>query len=84
MRALLIVLSHVVRNYSLTLFCFRLAAPVEKCQKDIPLYAEHFPQWSEHTSGIAQAFTWVAFNEAGLGANLQVRPVLPLLLNFAI
>lgn len=35
------------------------------------LYADQFPQWSEHSSGIAQAYTWIALSECGVGASLQ-------------
>lgn len=47
------------------------SAPIEGSQKNVPLFAHHFPQWSEHATGIAQAYTWVALSEAKVGASLQ-------------
>ena len=35
------------------------------------MYAENFPIWSEHSTGIAQFATWTALSEAGIGASLQ-------------
>ncbi len=37
----------------------------------IPKYADKFPQWSEHSSAINQYILWTAFEQDGLGANLQ-------------
>lgn len=40
-------------------------------QKNVPLYADKFPQWSEHTSAMHQFVIWTALEAEGLGANLQ-------------
>ncbi|WP_029655443.1 nitroreductase family protein [Marinobacter daepoensis] len=44
---------------------------VDELQKALPLYAEHFPFWSEQASAMAQFAVWVALTEEGLGASLQ-------------
>ncbi len=44
---------------------------IGQLQKQIPLQAEYFPQWSEQTSGMAQFAVWTALADAGLGACLQ-------------
>ncbi|GAA6005282.1 hypothetical protein JCM10207_002925 [Rhodosporidiobolus poonsookiae] len=44
---------------------------VKGLQQNIPLYAEHFPVWSEHTHGIHAFALWTALEAEGLGANLQ-------------
>ncbi|KAI9934567.1 hypothetical protein ASPWEDRAFT_175294 [Aspergillus wentii DTO 134E9] len=36
-----------------------------------PTYAEHFDDWSEHTSGMHQLMVWMALEAEGFGANLQ-------------
>ena len=40
-------------------------------QEQFALYADNFPVWAEQSNGIAQANTWTALSEAGLGASLQ-------------
>ena len=40
-------------------------------QQQFPLYAENFPVWAEHASGMAQFAVWTALAEAGIGASLQ-------------
>ncbi|KAJ9618792.1 putative nitroreductase [Knufia peltigerae] len=40
-------------------------------QEKLPLYAEKFPQWSEHTNAMHQFAIWTALEQEGLGANLQ-------------
>ncbi|KIW19331.1 hypothetical protein PV08_03625 [Exophiala spinifera] len=40
-------------------------------QEKLPLYADKFPQWSEHTNAIHQFAIWTALEQEGLGANLQ-------------
>ncbi|KAF2454165.1 nitroreductase family protein [Lineolata rhizophorae] len=45
--------------------------PVSELQKAYPLYHEHFPQWSEHTSAMHQFALWCALEAEGCGANLQ-------------
>lgn len=45
--------------------------PVTALQKAFPIYAHHFPDWSEHTSAMHQYALWVALEAEGFGANLQ-------------
>ncbi|RMZ85023.1 hypothetical protein DV738_g148, partial [Chaetothyriales sp. CBS 135597] len=54
-----------------TVLWFEDQNALEGLQKQIPLYADRFPQWSEHASGIHQYVAWTALEEAGFGANLQ-------------
>lgn len=51
--------------------------PVKALQEKFPLYADNFPVWSEHASGIAQYAVWMALAEAGIGASLQHYNPLP-------
>nr|WP_279169459.1 nitroreductase family protein [Providencia huaxiensis] len=44
---------------------------VKGLQAQFPLYADNFPVWSEHSSGIAQFATWTALAEKNIGASLQ-------------
>ena len=44
---------------------------IKALQEQFPLYADNFPVWSEHSTGIAQFATWTALAEAGIGASLQ-------------
>lgn len=46
-------------------------AIVKSLQEQFALYAEHFPDWSEHSSAIAQFATWTALAEKNIGASLQ-------------
>ena len=50
---------------------------VKGLQEQFPLYADNFPIWSEHSTGIAQYAVWVALSEAGIGASLQHYNPLP-------
>jgi predicted oxidoreductase (fatty acid repression mutant protein) len=50
---------------------------VKGLQESFPLYADNFPVWSEHSTGIAQYAVWVALSEAGVGASLQHYNPLP-------
>lgn len=43
----------------------------------MPLYADKFPQWSEHTSAMHQYMLWTALETEGLGCNLQHYNPLP-------
>lgn len=45
--------------------------PVQSLEKAFPIYAHHFPIWSEHTSAMHQYALWVALEQAGFGASLQ-------------
>ncbi|WLI76793.1 nitroreductase family protein [Kosakonia sp. H02] len=44
---------------------------VTRLQEQFAAYADNFPVWSEHSSGIAQYAVWLALAEKGIGANLQ-------------
>lgn len=44
---------------------------VKKLQEQFASYSDHFPVWSEHSTGIAQYAVWLALTEKGIGANLQ-------------
>ncbi|WP_241603092.1 nitroreductase family protein [Rosenbergiella nectarea] len=44
---------------------------VKTLQEQFPSYADNFPVWSEHSTGIAQYAVWLALTEKGIGANLQ-------------
>ncbi|MGC3973214.1 MAG: nitroreductase family protein [Nitrospira sp.] len=44
---------------------------VKSLQEQFALYADNFPVWSEHSTGIAQFAVWTALAEAGIGASLQ-------------
>lgn len=44
---------------------------VEKLQKTFSLYADNFPVWSQHTSGMHQFAIWTLLEDAGFGASLQ-------------
>ncbi|KAF1988829.1 Nitroreductase [Aulographum hederae CBS 113979] len=45
--------------------------PVHQLEQAFPLYADHFPTWSEHTSAMHQYVLWTALEAEGFGANLQ-------------
>lgn len=44
---------------------------VQTLQQQFPSYADNFPVWSEHSTGIAQYAVWMTLAEKGIGANLQ-------------
>lgn len=44
---------------------------VKTLQEQFAAYADNFPVWSEHSTGIAQYAVWLALAEKGIGANLQ-------------
>jgi len=46
-------------------------------QAKFPLYADNFPVWSEHSTGIAQFAVWTTLAEANIGASLQHYNPLP-------
>ncbi|MGY0560842.1 MULTISPECIES: nitroreductase family protein [unclassified Luteimonas] len=60
-----------------TVLFYEDTAPVEALQEQFPLYANNFPIWSEHSTGIAQYAVWMALAEAGIGASLQHYNPLP-------
>jgi predicted oxidoreductase (fatty acid repression mutant protein) len=51
--------------------------PIKSLQTNLPLYADRFPVWSEHTSAMHQYYLWTALEAEGLGANLQHYNPLP-------
>lgn len=50
---------------------------VKGLQENFALYADNFPIWSEHSTGIAQLAVWTALSEANIGASLQHYNPLP-------
>ncbi|GAA5894776.1 nitroreductase family protein [Sporobolomyces salmoneus] len=54
-----------------TVLLFEDQSVVQQYQKNIPLYAEHFPTWSEHAHGILAYVAWTSLEAEGFGANLQ-------------
>ena len=44
---------------------------IHRLQKQFAIYADKFPQWSEHTSAMHQYALWLALEAEGCGANLQ-------------
>lgn len=44
---------------------------IKGLQEQFALYADNFPVWSEHSTGIAQFAVWTALSEANIGATLQ-------------
>lgn len=44
---------------------------VKNLQEQFELYADNFPVWSEHSTGIAQFAVWSALASEGIGASLQ-------------
>ena len=60
-----------------TVLFYEDSAPVKALQEQFPLYADNFPVWSEHATGIAQYAVWTALSEANIGASLQHYNPLP-------
>lgn len=60
-----------------TVLFFENQDVVKGLQEGFPLYADNFPVWSEHASGIAQFAVWSALANAGIGASLQHYNPLP-------
>lgn len=54
-----------------TILFFEDTSVVKSLQEQFALYAENFPIWSDHSTGIAQHSVWVALAEANIGASLQ-------------
>ncbi|MCL1631707.1 nitroreductase family protein [Sporolactobacillus sp. CPB3-1] len=44
---------------------------VKGLQEKFALYADNFPVWSEHSTGITQFAVWTALSDIGIGASLQ-------------
>ncbi|KAI1784973.1 Nitroreductase [Ganoderma leucocontextum] len=54
-----------------TVLFFEDENAVKDLQAKFALYADRFPQWSQHASGILQYIVWTALESEGLGASLQ-------------
>ncbi|MBF0659832.1 nitroreductase family protein [Psychrobacter sp. NG25] len=54
-----------------TILFFEDHAVVKGLQEAAPLYADKFPVWSQHTSGMHQYMIWTALSSLDIGANLQ-------------
>ena len=54
-----------------TILFFEDQEVIEKLQAQFPAYADNFPVWSAHSSGMHQFAVWTMLADAGLGASLQ-------------
>lgn len=54
-----------------TILFFEDQDVIKGLQQNFPLYADNFPIYSEHSSGMGQYAVWVALAQIGLGASLQ-------------
>jgi hypothetical protein len=54
-----------------TAMFFEDMAVIRALQKKLPLYKDHFPDWSEHGNAMNQYRLWQLMAAAGAGANLQ-------------
>lgn len=52
-------------------FSFEDQKVVQGLQKDMELYADKFPVWSDQASGILQFVVWTSLEIEGLGGSLQ-------------
>lgn len=59
------------RNGRGTVLFFEDQDVVKGLQQQFPLYADNFPVWSEHATGILQYVVWTALATEGVGASLQ-------------
>lgn len=57
-------------GYGTVLF-FEDSRPVKNLQEQFPTYADHFPVWSDHSSGMLQYIVWAGLESEGFGASLQ-------------
>ncbi len=57
-------------GYGSVLF-FEEQSVVEGLQKQFELYADNFPVWSNHSSGMLQYVVWTSLESEGFGASLQ-------------
>ncbi len=60
-----------------TVLFYEDQAVIKGLQEQFALYADNFPVWSEHSSGIAQFAVWTALAHEGIGASLQHYNPLP-------
>lgn len=54
-----------------TVLFFEDTEVITGLQKQFALYADNFPVWSEHSTGIAQFSVWSALAQENIGASLQ-------------
>lgn len=54
-----------------TILFFEDQEVIEKMQAQFPGYADNFPVWSAHSSGMHQFAVWTMLTDAGFGASLQ-------------
>jgi predicted oxidoreductase (fatty acid repression mutant protein) len=54
-----------------TVLFFEDMQVIEELQKKFASYADNFPIWSEHSTGIAQFAVWSALAQEQIGASLQ-------------
>ncbi|WP_114196163.1 nitroreductase family protein [Edaphovirga cremea] len=54
-----------------TVLFFEDTQVIEELQKKFASYADNFPIWSEHSTGIAQFAVWSALAQEQIGASLQ-------------
>ena len=54
-----------------TVLFFEDTQAIDKLQKQFVAYADNFPVWSEHSTGIAQFAVWSALAQEHIGASLQ-------------
>ena len=54
-----------------TVLFFEDESVVKHLQKEFSAYADKFPSWSDHTSGMHQYAVWTALASINVGANLQ-------------
>ena len=54
-----------------TVLFFEDTAVIKDLQQKFALYADNFPIWSEHGTGIAQFAVWTTLAQEGVGASLQ-------------
>jgi len=58
-------------NAAGTILWFEDQDVVKGMQEQYKSYADKFPQWSGHSSGMVQFYAWAALEDEGLGCNLQ-------------
>ncbi|MEA9389944.1 nitroreductase family protein [Acerihabitans sp. TG2] len=54
-----------------TVLFFEDTQVIDALQKQFAAYADNFPVWSEHSTGIAQFAVWTALAQENIGATLQ-------------
>jgi len=54
-----------------TVLFFEDMGVVKGLQEQMPAYADNFPIWAEHASGMAQLAVWTVLTDADIGASLQ-------------